>query len=194
MAVAGKVSASRLLRAKSLGIGNTFSNLYGIFWTIVLPYLCNSGEANLGGNIAWIYLGLVMWWGPPGGAMGSRVTRYPAGCPAASKHLVREGTFHSLRHRRITLGPLLRFPSKWTSGQACCLTLLACPVSGPDGKIMLQSLATPSLAPRDGCSSVPGPTSHEVCDMNRAGSGRQYRVAELHGVWCSASSADAIAW
>jgi MFS transporter, SP family, general alpha glucoside:H+ symporter len=56
MAVAGEVSASRL-RAKSLGIGNTFFNLYGTIWTVVLPYLFNSDQANLGGNIAWIYLG-----------------------------------------------------------------------------------------------------------------------------------------
>ncbi|KAH8659998.1 general substrate transporter [Xylariales sp. PMI_506] len=55
-AVAGAVSASRL-RAKSLGIGNTVFNLYGTIWTIILPYLFNTDEANLGGKIAWIFLG-----------------------------------------------------------------------------------------------------------------------------------------
>ncbi|KAH8658208.1 general substrate transporter [Xylariales sp. PMI_506] len=56
-AVAGEVSAVRL-RGKSLGIGNTIFNLYGTIWTIVLPYLFNSDEADLGGNIGWIFLGM----------------------------------------------------------------------------------------------------------------------------------------
>lgn len=57
MAVAGEVSATRL-RAKSVGIGYTFSCIVSIIWTIVLPYLFNTDQANLGGNIGWIFLGM----------------------------------------------------------------------------------------------------------------------------------------
>lgn len=57
MAVAGEVSATRL-RAKSVGIGYTWSCIVSIVWTIVLPYLFNTDEANLGGNIGWIFLGM----------------------------------------------------------------------------------------------------------------------------------------
>jgi MFS transporter, SP family, general alpha glucoside:H+ symporter len=57
MAVAGEVSATRL-RAKSVGIGYGWSCLASIVWTIALPYLFNSDEANLGGNIGWIFLGM----------------------------------------------------------------------------------------------------------------------------------------
>ncbi|KAH8202095.1 hypothetical protein TruAng_003763 [Truncatella angustata] len=57
MAVAGEVSATRL-RAKSVGIGYTFSCIVSIVWNIVLPYLFNSDEANLGGNIGWIFFGM----------------------------------------------------------------------------------------------------------------------------------------
>jgi MFS transporter, SP family, general alpha glucoside:H+ symporter len=56
-AVAGEVSASRL-RAKSVGIGYTFSCIVSIIWNVVLPYLFNSDEANLGGNIGWIFFGM----------------------------------------------------------------------------------------------------------------------------------------
>jgi MFS transporter, SP family, general alpha glucoside:H+ symporter len=59
IAVAGEVSASRL-RAKSLGIGNAFGGVVGTFWTFVLPYLFNTDEANLGGNIGWVFLGMGM--------------------------------------------------------------------------------------------------------------------------------------
>ncbi|KAM0812368.1 putative Major facilitator superfamily (MFS) profile domain-containing protein [Seiridium cardinale] len=57
MAVAGEVSATRL-RAKSVGIGYTWSCICSIVWTIVLPYLFNTDEANLGGNIGWIFFGM----------------------------------------------------------------------------------------------------------------------------------------
>jgi hypothetical protein len=57
MAVAGEVSASRL-RAKSLGIGNGFQAIAGTIWTIVMPYLFNQDQANLGGNIGWIFFGM----------------------------------------------------------------------------------------------------------------------------------------
>ncbi|KAK6079034.1 Alpha-glucosides permease MPH2 [Seiridium cupressi] len=57
MAVAGEVSATRL-RANSVGIGYTWSCICSIVWTIVLPYLFNTDEANLGGNIGWIFFGM----------------------------------------------------------------------------------------------------------------------------------------
>ncbi|KXJ85632.1 general substrate transporter [Microdochium bolleyi] len=57
MAVAGEISATRL-RAKSVGIGYTWSCVVSIAWTIVLPYLFNSDQANLGGNIGWIFFGM----------------------------------------------------------------------------------------------------------------------------------------
>ncbi|KAK0654901.1 general substrate transporter [Cercophora newfieldiana] len=56
-AVAGEVSATRL-RAKSLGIGSAFQAVAGTFWTIVMPYLFNQDQANLGGNIGWIFFGM----------------------------------------------------------------------------------------------------------------------------------------
>lgn len=57
MAVAGEVSATRL-RAKSVGIGYGWSCIVSIVWTIVLPYLFNTDQANLGGNIGWIFFGM----------------------------------------------------------------------------------------------------------------------------------------
>jgi MFS transporter, SP family, general alpha glucoside:H+ symporter len=56
-AVAGEASATRL-RAKSLGVGSAFAAVAGTFWTIVMPYLFNQDQANLGGNIGWIFFGM----------------------------------------------------------------------------------------------------------------------------------------
>ena len=70
-AVAGEVSSSRL-RAKTLGIGTAFSAVASTVWTIVMPYLFNQDQANLGGNIGWIFFGmgllmlLVMYLDVPG--------------------------------------------------------------------------------------------------------------------------------
>lgn len=55
MAVAGEVSATRL-RAKSVGLGYTWTCLASIVWTIILPYLFNTDQLNLGGNMGWIFL------------------------------------------------------------------------------------------------------------------------------------------
>ncbi|KAI1873996.1 uncharacterized protein JN550_002575 [Neoarthrinium moseri] len=57
LAVAGEVSATRL-RAKSVGLGFSWSCIVSIIWTIVLPYLFNSDQANLGGHIGWIFCGM----------------------------------------------------------------------------------------------------------------------------------------
>ncbi|KAF6815882.1 maltose permease [Colletotrichum plurivorum] len=61
MAVAGEVSASKL-RAKSLGIGVAFSSFVSTIWTIILPYLFNSDQLNMGGHIGWIFfvMGVLM--------------------------------------------------------------------------------------------------------------------------------------
>jgi len=70
-AVAGEVSATRL-RAKTLGIGTGFAAMCGTIWTIVMPYLFNQDQANLGGNIGWIFFGMgilmlvVMYFDVPG--------------------------------------------------------------------------------------------------------------------------------
>ncbi|PYI09301.1 maltose permease Mal61 [Aspergillus sclerotiicarbonarius CBS 121057] len=57
LAIAGEVSSVRL-RAKSLAIGITFNNFFSAVWGVVMPYLYNSDEANLGGLIGWIFAGL----------------------------------------------------------------------------------------------------------------------------------------
>lgn len=57
MAVAGEVSSTRL-RAKTLGLGNAFLGVAGTFWQSVLPYLFNSDQADLGGNLGWIFFGI----------------------------------------------------------------------------------------------------------------------------------------
>ncbi|KPI39381.1 General alpha-glucoside permease [Cyphellophora attinorum] len=59
MAVAGEVSAANV-RAKSLGVGQAFSSFASVVWTIVLPYLFNQDEANLGGKIGWIFFGMAV--------------------------------------------------------------------------------------------------------------------------------------
>ncbi|GKT80480.1 maltose permease [Colletotrichum tofieldiae] len=61
MAVAGEVSASKL-RAKSLGIGVAFSSIVSTIWTIILPYLFNVDQLNMGGHIGWIFfvMGILM--------------------------------------------------------------------------------------------------------------------------------------
>ncbi|WYZ46654.1 hypothetical protein EsH8_IX_000879 [Colletotrichum jinshuiense] len=61
MAVAGEVSSSKL-RAKSLGIGVAFSSIVSTVWTIILPYLFNTDQLNMGGHIGWIFftMGIIM--------------------------------------------------------------------------------------------------------------------------------------
>jgi MFS family permease len=56
-AVAGEVSSTRL-RAKSFGVGTGFQAIAGTVWTIIVPYLFNQDQANLGGNIGWIFFGM----------------------------------------------------------------------------------------------------------------------------------------
>ncbi|KAL1601769.1 hypothetical protein SLS60_006684 [Paraconiothyrium brasiliense] len=57
MAVAGEVSATRL-RANTLALGNGFQGVAGTFWQAVLPYLFNQDQADLGGNLGWIFFGI----------------------------------------------------------------------------------------------------------------------------------------
>lgn len=60
MPIAGEVSAVRL-RAKSMAIGFTFNYFFSTIWNVVIPYLYNTDEANLGGKIGWIFaaMGLI---------------------------------------------------------------------------------------------------------------------------------------
>lgn len=55
-AVAGETSAMQL-RSKSMGLGQAWGAVTSTIWQIVLPYLFNTDEANLGGNIGWIFFG-----------------------------------------------------------------------------------------------------------------------------------------
>ncbi|PYH44692.1 MFS general substrate transporter [Aspergillus saccharolyticus JOP 1030-1] len=57
MAIAGEVSAVRL-RAKSLALGFTFNYFFSTVWNVIMPYLYNSDEADLGGLIGWIFAGM----------------------------------------------------------------------------------------------------------------------------------------
>ncbi|KAJ5586568.1 maltose permease Mal61 [Penicillium hetheringtonii] len=57
MAIAGEVSAVRL-RAKSMAIGFTFNYFFSTVWNVVIPYLYNTDEADLGGKIGWIFAGM----------------------------------------------------------------------------------------------------------------------------------------
>jgi hypothetical protein len=56
MAVAGEVS-SVSLRSKTLGVGIASNYLFSTIWLVVLPYLFNEDEANLGGKIGFIFFG-----------------------------------------------------------------------------------------------------------------------------------------
>jgi len=57
MSVAGEVSSINL-RAKSLALGQAFSAIVSTIWQIILPYLFNRDQANMGGNIGWIFFGM----------------------------------------------------------------------------------------------------------------------------------------
>lgn len=66
LAVAAEVSSVRL-RAKTLAIGFFFNYFYSTVWNIVVPYMFNPGEGNLGGLMGWIFFATsviafsVMW-------------------------------------------------------------------------------------------------------------------------------------
>jgi SP family general alpha glucoside:H+ symporter-like MFS transporter len=54
IAIAGEVSATRL-RAKSLAIGFTFNYVFSTVMNVIMPYLFNHDQADLGGKIGWIF-------------------------------------------------------------------------------------------------------------------------------------------
>jgi SP family general alpha glucoside:H+ symporter-like MFS transporter len=54
VAIAGEVSATRL-RAKSLAIGFTFNYVFSTVMNVIMPYLFNQDQADLGGKIGWIF-------------------------------------------------------------------------------------------------------------------------------------------
>ncbi|KAJ5359093.1 uncharacterized protein N7496_011506 [Penicillium cataractarum] len=55
MGIAGEVSQVRL-RAKSQSIGFAFNYFYSTLWNVVVPYMFNADEGNLGGKMGWIFL------------------------------------------------------------------------------------------------------------------------------------------
>lgn len=55
MGIAGEVSQARL-RAKSQSIGFAFNYFFSTVWNVVVPYMFNSDEGNLGGKMGWIFL------------------------------------------------------------------------------------------------------------------------------------------
>ncbi|KAM0230813.1 hypothetical protein ACHAP5_011257 [Fusarium lateritium] len=59
LAVAGEVSASRL-RAKSQGIAFSFQAITSTVWVIVLPYMFNKDQGNMGGHIGWVFFGMTV--------------------------------------------------------------------------------------------------------------------------------------
>ena len=61
MAVAGEVS-SMSLRSKTLGVGIASNYFFSTIWLVVLPYLFNEDEANLGGKIGFIFFGQALLW------------------------------------------------------------------------------------------------------------------------------------
>lgn len=54
MAIAGEVSSARL-RAKSLAIGFTFNYCFSTVMNVIMPYLFNQDQLDLGGKIGWIF-------------------------------------------------------------------------------------------------------------------------------------------
>jgi MFS transporter, SP family, general alpha glucoside:H+ symporter len=52
--IAGEVSGTRL-RAKSQAIGFAFNYFFSTVWNVVVPYMFNPDQGNLGGKIGWIY-------------------------------------------------------------------------------------------------------------------------------------------
>jgi SP family general alpha glucoside:H+ symporter-like MFS transporter len=62
MALSAEVPSLRL-RAKSLAIGTAFNYLSAMVWSIVLPYLFNSDQANLGGKVGFVFAGMgALFW------------------------------------------------------------------------------------------------------------------------------------
>ncbi|KAJ5701164.1 maltose permease Mal61 [Penicillium malachiteum] len=55
MAIAGEISQARL-RAQSQSIGFAFNYFFSCVWNVVVPYMFNTDEGNLGGKMGWIFL------------------------------------------------------------------------------------------------------------------------------------------
>ncbi|OCL07389.1 general substrate transporter [Glonium stellatum] len=54
MAISGEISEVRL-RAKSQAIGFAFNYFWSTVWNVVIPYMFNSDQGNLGGYMGWIF-------------------------------------------------------------------------------------------------------------------------------------------
>lgn len=55
LSVAAEVSSIRL-RAKTLAIGFFFNYVWSAVWNIVVPYMFNADQGNLGGKMGWIFM------------------------------------------------------------------------------------------------------------------------------------------
>jgi SP family general alpha glucoside:H+ symporter-like MFS transporter len=54
ISLAGEISSLRL-RAKSQSAGFFFNYSYSTIWNVVVPYMFNKDEGNLGGKMGWIF-------------------------------------------------------------------------------------------------------------------------------------------
>ncbi|ESZ94910.1 hypothetical protein SBOR_4702 [Sclerotinia borealis F-4128] len=54
ISLAGEISSLRL-RAKSQSLGFLFNYTYSTIWNVVVPYMFNTNEGNLGGKMGWIF-------------------------------------------------------------------------------------------------------------------------------------------
>ncbi|RAL64202.1 hypothetical protein DID88_002094 [Monilinia fructigena] len=54
ISLAGEISSLRL-RAKSQSLGFFFNYSYSTVWNVVVPYMFNKSEGNLGGKMGWIF-------------------------------------------------------------------------------------------------------------------------------------------
>nr|QFR37068.1 MFS transporter [Cyberlindnera americana] len=50
-------NATSALRTKTVAMGWTWENMFGMMWSFVLPYIFNPDEANLGGKTMFIFFG-----------------------------------------------------------------------------------------------------------------------------------------
>lgn len=55
MSIAGQISEARL-RAKSQAVGFAFNYFFSAVWNVVVPYMFNADEGNLGGKMGFIYV------------------------------------------------------------------------------------------------------------------------------------------
>ncbi|KAI9640517.1 hypothetical protein NHQ30_011263 [Ciborinia camelliae] len=62
--IAGEISSLRI-RAKSQSLGFFFNYAYSTVWNVVVPYMFNTNEGNIGGKTGWTFFttGYIAWFG-----------------------------------------------------------------------------------------------------------------------------------